>query len=87
MTIKEKINEIIEKYYDDDEGRYVDIIYDDPDEYEGEHYLNDEIEHCFKENDIRYVRGSESGYDTQSFLAFAFIDEKGELDMVTVYTE
>lgn len=87
MTIKEKVNKIIEKYYDDDEGCYVSTIYDDPEKYEGEHNLDEEIIDCFNKNNIRYVRGSESGYDTQFFLAFAFIDEKGELGMVTVYTE
>ena len=87
MTIREKVEEIISKYYDEDEGNYVWCIYDDKEKYEGEHVIDEEIRDSFDKNNIKYVYGSESGYDTQSFLAFAFIDEKGELGMVTVYTE
>lgn len=83
MTIKEKINEIIDRYYDDEEDRYSDELQD----YE----MKDELEEFLTSNNIEHKVEKEYGFENSSidtyFIAVAFIDENNKLDLITVYLE
>ena len=87
MTIREKINEIIDRYYDDEEDRYS-TCREDELEYYG---MKDELEEFLTSNNIEHKVEKEYGFENSSidtyFIAVAFIDENNKLDLITVYLE
>lgn len=78
MTIREKINEIIDRYYDDEEDRYSTC-------------REDELEEFLTSNNIEHKVEKEDGFENAGidtyFIAVAFIDENNKLDLITVYLE
>lgn len=86
--IEDVINEIIEKYYRDDEEYYGEYRYD---EEENEFNMKVELENTLTEKGIKYaiekVDGfSSAGYDND-FLAIAYISEDGSIGLKTVLLE
>lgn len=86
MTIREKINEIIDRYYDDEEDRYSTCREDEVEDYE----MKDELEEFLTSNNIEH-KVEEDGFESTGidtyFIAVAFIDENSKLDLITVYLE
>lgn len=87
MTIREKINEIIDRYYDDEEDRYSTCREDEVEDHE----MKDELEEFLTSNNIEHKVEKEYGFENSSidtyFIAVAFIDENNKLDLITVYLE
>lgn len=87
MTIKEKINEIIDRYYDDEEDRYSTHREDEV----KNHFMKDELKIFLTSNNIEHKIQFDYGYENSSidtyFIAVAFIDENSKLDLITVYLE
>lgn len=87
MTIREKIDEIIDRYYDDEEDRYSTCREDEVEEYE----MKDELEEFLTSNNIEHKVEKEDGFESTGidtyFIAVAFIDENSKLDLITVYLE
>ncbi len=85
--IKEKIDEIIEKYYNETDDCYNSFYCDD---YETEFCMEEEIENLFKGLKVDFKIESKSGYSNcaydSDFLAVAWI-ENGKLNMRTVLLE
>ena len=85
--IKETIDKIIEKYYNETDGCYNSLRYDDDD---NEFYMKDEVENLLKEAEVDFrieteIRFINCGYDSE-FLAAAWIED-GKLNMCTVLME
>lgn len=87
MTIREKINEIIDKYYDDENDCYSTCRGDEVENYE----MKDELEEFLTSNNIEHKVEKEYGFENSSidtyFIAVAFTDENNKLDLITVYLE
>lgn len=87
MTIREKINEIIDRYYDDEEDRYSTCREDEVEDYK----MKDELEEFLTSNNIEHKVEKEDGFENAGidtyFIAVAFIDENNKLDLITVYLE
>ena len=86
--IKEKIKEIIEKYYHEEEEYYSEFRYDDE---ENEFWMKKELEEFLKENRITYQINEEDGFDSpgysNEFFALSYLDENGNLELETVVWE
>lgn len=85
--IKETIDKIIEKYYNETDECYNSLRYDDDD---NEFLMKDEIENFLKNAEVDFKIETESGfsncgYDSE-FLAAAWIED-GKLNMCTILTE
>ena len=83
MTIKEQIKEIVKKYYNPNRCAYETTRID---ENKNEHFIDYEIYNLFKDKNTSYKTIDCDNYTSRLFKAIAFIDEKGELDMVS-FTE
>lgn len=87
--MKQKIEEIIEKYWDDDEEYYSSMRYEG--ENEKEFWMKKELEEYFEKTGTSYQINKEDGFDSPSyaneFLAIAYIDENNELQLHTVTLE
>nr|DAO72391.1 MAG TPA: hypothetical protein [Caudoviricetes sp.] len=86
--IRELIEQCIEKYYRED-GEY----YSGSREDEDGNYcsMEDELTKMLTDKQVKFGIDKEDGFDSpgyeNSFLAVAFIEENGELDLVTVLLE
>lgn len=85
--IKEKINKVVENYYNETDECYNSLRYDDDD---NEFFMKDEIENLLKEAEVYFrieteIGFSNCGYDSE-FLAAAWIED-GKLNMCTVLME
>ena len=88
--MKEKIEEIIEKYVDEDCGReyYSGVRYDEED---NEFLIEDELKDFLNKNNVTYQLTKEDGFDSpgysEDFLALAYLDESNQLQLETVILE
>lgn len=86
--VKDIINEIIEKYYKQDEEYYSQYRYDDE---ENEFKMEKELKSVLDEKGINYVIGMEDGFSSCSydndFLAVAYTEKDGALGLITVLLE
>lgn len=88
--MKEKIEEIIEKYVDEDCGReyYSGVRYDEED---NEFLIEDELKDFLNKNNVTYQLTKEYGFDSpgysEDFLALAYLDESNQLQLETVILE
>ena len=86
--VKNIINEIIERYYRDDEGYYGLYRYDDE---ENEFNMKEELEKSLTEKGIKYVIKKEDGFSSpgydNDFLAIAYMEEDGSIGLETVLLE
>lgn len=85
--IKEKINKVVENYYNETDECYNSLRYDDDD---NKFFMKDEIENLLKEAEVYFrieteIGFSNCGYDSE-FLAAAWIED-GKLNMCTVLME
>ena len=89
MTIREKINEIIDRYYDDENDCYSSWREDEEDL--NEYSMKDELEEFLTSNNIEHKVEKVYGFENSSidtyFIGVAFIDENNKLDLITVYLE
>lgn len=85
--IKETIDKIIEKYYNETDECYNSLRYDDDD---NEFFMKDEIENLLKNEEVDFKIETESGFSNCSydseFLAAAWIED-GKLDMCIILME
>lgn len=86
--VKNIINEVIEKYYKQDEEYYSQYRYD---EEENEFNMEKELKSVLDEKGINYVIVMEDGFSSCSydndFLAVAYIEKDGTLGLITVLLE
>ena len=87
MTIREQIEEIIDRYYDDENASFSTCIEDEVKVYE----MKDELEEFLTSNNVEHKIEKEYGFENAAldtyFIAVAFIDENNKLDLITVYLE
>lgn len=87
--MEEKIEKIIEKYWDDNEEYYSSVRYEGEDE--NEFWLKDELELFLKETGVKYQIKKEDGFDSpgyeNEFLALAYMNENNELKLHTIVME
>lgn len=81
------IDDIIQKYYNENEEYYEEYR---KDEENKNHCMKKEVEEALTEKGVEYVIGTEEscsfpGYDND-FLAVAYIEEDGSLGLRTVFT-
>ena len=88
--MKEKIEEIIEKYYREDEEYYFSFRYETIEEDTKEFEMKKELKEYLNETGVIYKMHEEDGFDSpgyaNEFLAIAYIDENNELQLQTVTT-
>lgn len=88
MMIRELINQIIEKYYRDEEEYYSSYRYDEDDNEFG---MKDEIKKALTEKGATFQIEFEDGFDSagycNDFLAIAYIETDGSLGLKTVLLE
>ena len=88
MVIGEVINQIIEKYYRDEEEYYSNYRYD---EDNNEFGMKDEIKKALTEKGATFQIEFENGVDSagygNDFLAIAYIETDGSLGLKTVLLE
>lgn len=96
VNIKDKVKEIISKYYNKNKEYYKEYYtkfrYEKDDKSnEKEIYLKDELEKLFKENNIPYKISEEDGYDSpgysNDFMAITYIDNNGNIELETIVFE
>lgn len=87
MTIREQINEIIDRYYDDENARFSTCREDEAEDYE----MKDELEKFLTSNNVEHKIEKEYGFENAAldtyFIAVAFINENNKLELITVYLE
>lgn len=75
--MRKEIEEIIERYFDNEEEYYSSMRYD---EEKNEFWMEKELKEYCEKNDIQYELNVEEGVDTpgyeNEFLAIAYLDEK-----------
>lgn len=85
--IKEKINEIISKYYNETDDCYNSCRYES---YENEFYMTEELENFLKSEKVNFKLKTVSGYSNcaydSEFLAIAWV-ENDNLNMCTILLE
>lgn len=86
--IKDIINEITEKYWDESEEYYSEYRYDSE---ENEFNMKKELEQALTDRGANYIIKKEDGFSScgydNDFLAIAYIDENGSLALETVLLE
>lgn len=86
--VKDIINEVIEKYYNQDEEYYSQYRYD---EEEKEFEMQAEIKNALDKQRIDYVIKTEDGCSfcgyENDFLAVAYTEKDGSLGLITVLLE
>ena len=86
--VKDVINEIIERYFRDDDDYYGEYRYDDE---ENEFNMKEELEKALTEKGIKYSIKKENGYSSPAydndFLAVAYMEEDGSIGLITVLLE
>lgn len=87
QMIKDKIDKVVESYYNETDECYNSLRYDNN---ENDFYMKDEIENLLKKAKVDFKIEIESGfsncaYDSE-FIAVAWIEE-GKLNMRTILTE
>ena len=86
--IKDIINEITEKYWNESEEYYSEYRYDSE---ENEFNMKKELEQALTEKGVNYIIKKEDGFSScgydNDFLAIAYIDENGSLALETVLLE
>lgn len=89
VKIVDQLCEIIEKYYIKDKERYSSWREDEEDL--NEYSMEDELEEFLTSNNIEHKIEKEDGFENSGidtyFIAVAFIDENGKLDLISVYLE
>lgn len=89
--MKEKIEEIIEKYYHEDEEYYSSFRYETIEEDTKEFEMKKELKEYLNETGVIYKIHEEDGFDSpgyaNEFLAIAYLDENNELQLHTVTLE
>ena len=89
--MKEKIEEIIEKYYHEDEEYYSSFRYETIEEDTKEFEMKKELKEYLNETSVIYKIHEEDGFDSpgyaNEFLAIAYLDENNELQLHTVTLE
>lgn len=87
MTIGEQIEEIIDRYYIENEDRYSSWREHNDEVYE----IDKELKEFLISNDIKYGINRESGFENAGIntasIAVAFIDEDNDLNLITVCLE
>lgn len=85
--VKEHLDEIIEKYWHEDDEFYSQFRYD---EHENEFDMMDEIKEYFESTDVPYTIGFEEGFSScgydNDFLAVAWLCN-GKIELRTVLLE
>lgn len=86
--VKDIIEEIIEKYYEQDEEYYSQYRYD---EEENDFDMKEELKSTLDEKGINHVIEIKDGFSSCSydndFLAVAYMEEDGSLGLITVLLE
>ncbi len=86
--IKKVINEIMERYYNESEEYYGEYRYDENDKGFN---MKKELEEALTEKGIKFIIKKEDGFSScgydNDFLAIAYIDENGLLELETVLLE
>lgn len=87
MTIREQIEKVIDRYYDDENTRFSTCREDEAEDYE----MKNELEEFLTSNNIEHKIEKEDGFENAAldtyFIAVAFINENNKLDLITVYLE
>lgn len=86
--MKKEIEEIIEKYFDNEEEYYSSMQYD---EEENEFLIKEELKEYCEKNNMKYELTIDYGFDSpgyeNEFLALAYLDENNTLQLETVVLE
>ena len=88
--VKEIINEITNKYYNEDEEYYSEYRYDENEEDEEEFNMKKELETVLTKKGIEHIIEKRDGFSScgydNDFLAIAYI-ENGKLGLETILLE